>query len=178
MRLARLAVLIVTALSLAIPAGAQKSHSGHSGAPKSKVLVGGTGSSHKGGHYVPAPSASTSSSVETAPRLVTPAPAAAPRSAELAPIPKPPKSTAPTIEKSAAPGVAPRNSKGKIARSEEARRTFEKLNGHPNGWPGHVVDHKVPLACGGADMPSNMQWQTIEEGKAKDKVERIGCGRR
>ena len=28
-----------------------------------------------------------------------------------------------------------------------------------------------PLKRGGADSPSNMQWQTIEEAKAKDKWE-------
>lgn len=37
---------------------------------------------------------------------------------------------------------------------------------------GYVVDHIVPLACGGVDDPSNMQWQTVDEGKAKDKWER------
>jgi hypothetical protein len=72
----------------------------------------------------------------------------------------------------------PRASKGKIARSEEAKRTFEKQTGFPRGRPGYVIDHKVPLACGGADSPSNMQWQTTAEAKAKDKVERIGCGKR
>ena len=50
-----------------------------------------------------------------------------------------------------------------------------RQSGHPHGWPGHVVDHVVPLACGGADAPSNMQWQTTEDGKAKDRVERRGC---
>jgi hypothetical protein len=34
-----------------------------------------------------------------------------------------------------------------------------------------VIDHVTPLACGGADVPSNMQWQTIEEAKAKDRWE-------
>jgi len=51
-----------------------------------------------------------------------------------------------------------------------------RQTGHPHGWPGHVVDHTVPLACGGADSPSNMQWQTVGEAKGKDKVERKGCG--
>ena len=41
--------------------------------------------------------------------------------------------------------------------------------------PGYVVDHVKPLACGGADAASNMQWQTVAEGKAKDKWERVGC---
>jgi hypothetical protein len=38
--------------------------------------------------------------------------------------------------------------------------------------PGYVVDHKVALECGGIDAPSNMQWQTVADGKAKDKTER------
>jgi len=51
-----------------------------------------------------------------------------------------------------------------------------RQTGHPHGWPGHVVDHVVPLACGGADSPSNMQWLTVGEATAKDKVEREGRG--
>jgi hypothetical protein len=27
----------------------------------------------------------------------------------------------------------------------------------------------VPLECGGADVPSNMQWQTVQEAKIKDR---------
>lgn len=42
--------------------------------------------------------------------------------------------------------------------------------------PGWVVDHMWPLACGGEDHPRNMQWQTVEEAKAKDKWERKMCG--
>jgi hypothetical protein len=38
-----------------------------------------------------------------------------------------------------------------------------------------VVDHIEPLACGGADDPRNMQWQSVAAGKAKDRWERIGC---
>lgn len=39
---------------------------------------------------------------------------------------------------------------------------------------GYVVDHIKSLDCGGPDRPSNMQWQTIAAGKAKDKWERNG----
>jgi hypothetical protein len=35
-----------------------------------------------------------------------------------------------------------------------------------------VTEHKNPLECGGADTPSNMQWQTVADAKAKDKTER------
>ena len=42
---------------------------------------------------------------------------------------------------------------------------------------GYVIDHVIPLICGGPDAPSNMQWQTIAEGKAKDRSELRGCRR-
>jgi hypothetical protein len=69
-----------------------------------------------------------------------------------------------------ASGVA-RDSHGRIARSSAAKYAFEAETGHPHGWPGHVVDHVVPLKHGGADDPSNMQWQTKEDAKAKDRWE-------
>ena len=72
-----------------------------------------------------------------------------------------------------APGS--RNAHGRLARSRTARSRFERQTGHPHGWPGHVIDHIVPLACGGRDSPDNMQWQTTAEAKAKDRVERRGC---
>src|SRR5215467_884974 len=36
-------------------------------------------------------------------------------------------------------------------------------------------DHIVPLACGGPDAVSNLQWQTIADARAKDAWERRGC---
>ena len=41
--------------------------------------------------------------------------------------------------------------------------------------PGFVVDHVEPLCAGGADHPSNMQWQTIEDARRKDADERRAC---
>lgn len=68
-----------------------------------------------------------------------------------------------------------RSTHGRIQRSEASKHQFEAQSGYPHGRPGYVVDHIRPLACGGADTPANMQWQTVAEGKAKDKWERIGC---
>ena len=42
---------------------------------------------------------------------------------------------------------------------------------------GYVIDHVHPLACGGADATSNMQWQTTADAKVKDKWERKSCGK-
>lgn len=66
---------------------------------------------------------------------------------------------------------------GKIKRSKAARSAFERQSPCPStgrtrgACPGYVVDHVIPLECGGADAPSNMQWQTVADGKAKDKTE-------
>jgi hypothetical protein len=70
---------------------------------------------------------------------------------------------------------------GKIKRSEVAKHEF--MLAHPcpvtgltsRKCPGYVIDHVNPLACGGLDAPSNMQWQTKADAKAKDKSERKGC---
>ena len=69
-----------------------------------------------------------------------------------------------------AQGVA-RDSHGRIKRSTVAKRDFMKQTGYPNGRPGYIIDHKVALKHGGKDDPSNMQWQTKTEAKAKDKWE-------
>lgn len=60
-------------------------------------------------------------------------------------------------------------------RSAAAVYQFKKETGYLQGRPGYVVDHVVPLCAGGADAPENMQWQTIEEAKAKDRLERQLC---
>ena len=64
-----------------------------------------------------------------------------------------------------------RDKNGKIIRSESAIYEFKKKTGYPKGRPGYVIDHIIPLKKGGCDCPENMQWQTIEEAKAKDKWE-------
>ena len=70
-----------------------------------------------------------------------------------------------------------RDSHGKIKRSPKAKDDFKKSHPCPSTGktyrvcPGYVVDHVVPLKRGGADAPSNMQWQTKEEAKQKDRWE-------
>ena len=60
-------------------------------------------------------------------------------------------------------------------------RLFKKTNICPSTHkfsqkcPGYVVDHIQAIDCGGLDAPSNMQYQTIADGKAKDKIERKGA---
>ena len=67
--------------------------------------------------------------------------------------------------------TCPRDANGRILRHPAARAQFLRQTGYPHGRPGYVVDHIIPLECGGADSPSNMQWQTVAEAKAKDKME-------
>lgn len=70
-----------------------------------------------------------------------------------------------------------RDEHGRIARSESARAAFMREHPCPSTGrtsgpcPGYVVDHVRALKHGGADTPSNMQWQTVEAAKAKDRVE-------
>ena len=65
----------------------------------------------------------------------------------------------------------PRDSHGRILRSPEARHEFMRRSGYPRGRKGYVIDHIVPLECGGSDAPSNMEWQTVADARAKDKTE-------
>jgi hypothetical protein len=71
-----------------------------------------------------------------------------------------------------------RDKHGKIKRSGAAKSAFERQSPCPSSrktsgrCPGYVVDHMTALECGGADTPSNMQWQTTADAKVKDKTER------
>lgn len=68
-----------------------------------------------------------------------------------------------------------RDSRGKIERSHRALQQFKIQTGFRHGRPGYHVDHIVPLACGGADTPENMQWLSIEMKRVKDRTERREC---
>ncbi len=62
-------------------------------------------------------------------------------------------------------------------RDPAQRRAFQHSHACPStgrtsgACPGYVVDHVQALKHGGADSPSNMQWQTTADAKAKDRVE-------
>jgi 5-methylcytosine-specific restriction endonuclease McrA len=76
----------------------------------------------------------------------------------------------------AAPWVH-RDSHGKIARDPRQTNEFKRQHLSPStgkssgSCPGCVIDHVTPLKRGGADAPSNMQWQTEAAAKQKDKWE-------
>lgn len=62
-------------------------------------------------------------------------------------------------------------------RSYHAKSEFKRSHPCPStgktsgACHGYVIDHIRALKHGGADDPSNMQWQTVEAAKAKDKWE-------
>ena len=69
----------------------------------------------------------------------------------------------------------------KTYRDPHERAAFQKQHPCPStgrtrgACPGYVVDHIKPLCAGGADRPSNMQWQTTADAKKKDRLEREQC---
>ena len=73
-------------------------------------------------------------------------------------------------------------------RSQSEIRKFKSMNPCPStgrrsgACPGYDIDHRVPLAAGGADRTSNMQWLSKSAHKAKTRAERkscvYGCGRK
>lgn len=78
---------------------------------------------------------------------------------------------------SAHPCDIKRDKHGKIYRDKIVVKHFMKETGYPYGRPGYVVDHIIPLCACGKNELSNLQWQSIEEAKKKDKEERKLCER-
>ena len=75
----------------------------------------------------------------------------------------------------------PNVSSAEYHRSQKAKTVFKYSHPCPStgrrkgSCPGYIIDHIKAIACGGADSPDNMQWQTKSDAKAKDKWERNGC---
>lgn len=55
-------------------------------------------------------------------------------------------------------GEPPRDTKGKIIRSEKAKRDFARIWPKPRDGRSWYIDHVVPMSRGGCDAPHNMQW--------------------
>lgn len=70
-----------------------------------------------------------------------------------------------------------------VARDPAVPREFQRINPCPStgrttgACPGWIKDHMIPLCIGGADAVFNMQWQTVEAARAKDRLERDACRR-
>jgi hypothetical protein len=66
-----------------------------------------------------------------------------------------------------------------VERSAARRCLFLRMIGYADcRTPGTtVVNHIVPLACGGCDVPSNMELMTEATWKARTGPERYDCGR-
>lgn len=62
-------------------------------------------------------------------------------------------------------------------RNPAVKHKFDVSQGFPHGRKGYVVDHVCALAVGGLDIVRNMQYQTIADGKQKDKIENTRKGR-
>jgi hypothetical protein len=77
----------------------------------------------------------------------------------------------------------PVTASAKQPRSASPKREFQLMHPCPStgdtkgACPGYIKDSIKPLACGGSDAASNMQWQTKADAKAKDKWETKGCTR-
>jgi hypothetical protein len=50
-----------------------------------------------------------------------------------------------------------RRARGRFTRSSAAKDRFERMTGHAHDWPGHVLDHVIPLAYGGSIVPPTLK---------------------
>lgn len=71
-----------------------------------------------------------------------------------------------------------RDDQGQIVRSYNVRAAFKRLYPCPSTGktygtcPGWVMDHIIPLACGGCDSVSNLQWLPTDVWRDKSLWER------
>lgn len=75
----------------------------------------------------------------------------------------------------AAPLAAPCSGRTEGRRKTSVIRAFKKATGYPNGRPGYVVDHIVPLCACGSDATYNLQWQEYTVSRQKDAFELQMC---
>ena len=63
-------------------------------------------------------------------------------------------------------------------RSTAVKHRFDVQQGYPHGRKNFIVDHICALAQGGIDSPTNMQYQTLADSTAKDRVENTPLGKK
>jgi hypothetical protein len=74
-----------------------------------------------------------------------------------------------------------RSPSGLIPSNPAAVKAFKWIHPCPStgkssgSCPGYVLGHAIPLACGGADMPKNMRWQTKAQARSQELT---GCRKR
>lgn len=69
-------------------------------------------------------------------------------------------------------GVAVAADRSPTLRAEFMRQNPCPATGSTRGaCPGYQVDHREALICGGRDELQNLQWLTVDEHKAKTRVE-------
>lgn len=73
---------------------------------------------------------------------------------------------------------APLGADAYTCRSSRVKHKFDVMHGYPHGRPGYIVDHVCSLYNGGIDDVRNMAYQTIDESRAKDKIENTPEGKR
>lgn len=71
--------------------------------------------------------------------------------------------------------AVPFDTEAKPSRSRAAVRAFLREQGLTATPPGYQVDHIIPLCAGGLDAPENMQFLSIEEHKAKTRIDVRWC---
>ena len=73
-------------------------------------------------------------------------------------------------------GPPRRNAEGKIVRKASVLRQFETIHPRPDDGQRWILDHVIPLACGGCDSIENLQWLPESAWRLKSKWERVVYG--
>jgi hypothetical protein len=84
-----------------------------------------------------------------------------------------PRNTSTRSRKSSVPKkstIANRGSNGKIKRSASARADFMRRTGYPKWRKGYVVDHIVPLECGGPTSRAICSGRRCKKRRLKTKA--------
>ena len=124
-------------------------------------LVGGVGSSHKGGHYVGGTSSGSSGTYSGSSGAHG---SNSYRSRSSGYIRQ-----SHYVRTHVWQAGVKRNKDGRIIRSESAKVEFLRRHNMNHIPPGMQIDHIIPLFAGGSDSPDNMQFLSVAEHHKKTK---------